>query len=97
MSETIGTEVLAWLASVAALVGGAIVRDRQVMKAITDGDKELHARVNDVRDEYVRRDDLDGHLVRLERSMQAIVEGQKETNKRIDELLVSLAGQQRRS
>lgn len=35
---------------------------RNLVSKIDTGDNDLHSRINDVRDKYVRRDDLDAHL-----------------------------------
>lgn len=77
-----------------ALIGGIVARDRQVAKTIRDGDADLHNRIDDVRDRYVRRDDLDGHLARLDATMKDLKADMKEhsatTNSRLDQLLVAL-------
>lgn len=63
--------------------------------AIKDGDDQLHERVNRVRDEYVRRVDLDDHVRQLRDGMKEMRdetrEGLKETNKRLDQVLAVLA------
>jgi hypothetical protein len=87
------TELFAAAAAAAATIGGFIVRDRQVAKTIADGDAELHQRVNKVRDEYVRRDDLTGHITRIETMLIAMRDEQRRTNERIDSLLVKLVEQ----
>lgn len=35
---------------------------RNLAQKIENGDAELHSRVNQTRDQYMRRDDLDAHL-----------------------------------
>jgi hypothetical protein len=55
-----------------AIIGGIIVRDRYVAKSIRDGDAELHSRINKVKDDYVRRDDLDKHLERIEHKLDEL-------------------------
>ncbi len=77
--------------TVVAIIGGIIVRDRQVMKAIADGDNVLHARVTRVQEEYVRRDDLNGHISSIENSVNQMREEQRETNRRIDALLTAMS------
>jgi len=51
--------------------------------------------VNRVRDEYVRRVDLDDHVKQLREGMKEMRdetrEGLKETNKRLDQVLAALA------
>lgn len=65
------------------IVLAAMARDRSLMsmiatvqngleKHIDDATAPLHERVNRVRDEYVRRDDLDAHLNRMEKQFEDI-------------------------
>ncbi len=90
--------VLTTVATLAALIGGFVMRDRIVMKAISQGDAELHSRINDVKDKYVRRDDLGAHIASIERAVEDIKESQRtglndlkeemrRTHTRIDEVL----------
>ena len=78
------------LIALIGVIGGIIVRDRQVMKAINDGDEKLHDRITKVQSEYVRRDDLNGHIQSIENSVNQMREEQRETNRRIDALLTTL-------
>lgn len=61
------------------------------MKAATD---PLHERVNRVRDEYVRRDDLDGHLLRVDKRFDEIHHHMQRNadlvDKRFTELIASM-------
>lgn len=81
--------------SVVGLIGGVIVRDRYVMKTITDGEKELHARINKVRDDFVRKDDLDGHLTRIDSNIKELKSGLKENgtemNRRLDKIIAAVS------
>jgi len=88
-------------------IGGVILRDRQVMQSIKDGDEaigqrlkesddKLHSRVDRVKDEYVRRDDLHAHIARIEKSVDEVKDGMREqrseqqrTNERLDTTLTS--------
>lgn len=94
MSDEIKWLVGAVLA-VVSMLGGVIVRDRQVSKSIKDGDDALHERINRVRDDYVRRSDLDGHILRLSNDMREMRveqrEATKDTNARLDMLLSAIA------
>lgn len=68
--------------------------DRKIAAMKADCDKDanvLHERINKTRDEFVRRDDLDGHLARIEKSISGMHEEQKGTNKRIDEFMTAMA------
>lgn len=68
------------------------------------GDDALHERINRVRDEYVKRIDLDGHMARMETNVKELREetreGTREINRRLDQVLTTLqpgARSQRRS
>lgn len=58
------------------------------------GDDALHERVNRVRDEYVKRVDLDGHMSRMETNVKELREetreGTREINRRLDQVLTTL-------
>lgn len=90
---------LQWIVGAAfalvGLIGGVIARDRQLSKMITEGDDKLHERVNRVRDEFVRRDDLDNHIHRLDKSIDQlskdIRDQSAETTKRLDALIAVMS------
>lgn len=96
------TDVAVLIFGFVACIGGLIARDRYINAAITNGDKAVrdemtkdigvcHERINKTRDEFVRRDDLDGHLARIEKSIVGMHDEQKGTNKRIDEFMTAIA------
>lgn len=88
---TVGVDWIIGIAiAVVSLVGGIIVRDRQVMRNIVEGDEKLHQRINRVQDTYVRRDDLNGHIQSIENTVNSMREEQRETNRRIDALLAAM-------
>ena len=73
--------IIAGFCAVAGVVSGIIIRDRQMQRSISKiGEdfgrnidqkvNELHERVNRVRDEYVKRIDLDAHIKRLEQDFR---------------------------
>lgn len=68
---------------------------RSLTNAREEGDSKLHERINRVRDEYVRRIDLDSHLHRLDEGVKELRdesrEGTRETNRRLDAVLAALA------
>jgi uncharacterized protein YlxW (UPF0749 family) len=84
--------LITWGLTLIGLVGAAILRDRQHAEAVRRGDDVLHQRINKVRDEYVRRDDLNSHIERIERSIEGMHTTQQETNRRIDMVLVAVNG-----
>jgi hypothetical protein len=61
----------------------------------------LHSRINRIRDElgsdFVRKDDLDGHLGRIEKNINDLRsearEAQKETHRRLDSIIGSVTKQ----
>lgn len=61
---------------------------------IKSGDEALHARINKVRDDYVRREDLNGHINRLERNVDDLRNeiriNSGETGKRLDAILIAV-------
>lgn len=65
-------------------------------KMIDTASTTLHDRISRVRDEYVRRDDLEAHLRRFEKQFDAIhselVRSYEHTDKRFDELRKLLQG-----
>nr|WP_321482346.1 hypothetical protein [uncultured Cohaesibacter sp.] len=81
--------------AIVAMVGGFIVRDRQTAKQIKDGDDRLHDRINRVRDDYVRRDDLQSHMTRLDDNIKEMRQEMKEetskTNDRLDRLFAEIS------
>lgn len=76
--------------------GDKAVRDEfdrklEVMQVEVDKDAAiLHERINKTRDEFVRRDDLDGHLSRIEKNIGAMHDEQKGMNKRLDDFMVAM-------
>lgn len=61
-------------------------------KNIRDGDDQLHERVNRVRDEYVRRVDLDGHMGRIDTTLRELRDEQREIGKALIAVLPLLRG-----
>lgn len=63
-------------------------------RQIKDAADPLHERVNRIRDEYVRRDDLDAHLARVEKRFDEIhhqIQRHSDmTEKRLTEIVTTL-------
>ncbi len=76
------------LAAFRALSSKIEKANSELVKGIKDGDDHLHERVNRVRDEYVKRVDLDGHMTRMETNVRELRdenrEGTREINRRLD-------------
>lgn len=69
------SEELRWLVGVAVtqvgvVAGILIVAFRSLSQARAEGDDKLHERINRVKDEYVRRVDLDQRLTHFERQQE---------------------------
>jgi uncharacterized protein YPO0396 len=84
------------------LIVAAAGYTRHVSNMIKVGDDNLHHRINQTRDEYVKRVDLDAHISRVESrirdlreewraDIRDIKEEQKGTNARLDAVLAKLA------
>lgn len=92
-----GQEVIALL-GVAGTIIGIVIAIIGLYRATADkiqkGDDALHERVNRVRDEYVRRVDLDSHLQRLDQNLKELREenreGTRSMNGRLDTLLAAV-------
>lgn len=84
------------------IVLAAMGRDKSLMsmiagakedmgQRITEATAPLHERVNRVRDEYVRRDDLAGHLSRIEKSIDDTKAETRRQYESIDKRLSEIA------
>lgn len=79
---------LRWVIGVAVsltvtLVTAVIAAFRNLANRISTGNRDLHKRVDDVKDKYVRRDDLDGHITRIERNLQEIRDENRENHRQL--------------
>lgn len=54
------------------LIFGVAGYARHISTSIKTGDDVLHHRINEVRDDYVKRDDFDAHLARSESRMREL-------------------------
>lgn len=73
------------------LVRWIIVRLREDRDSSGQRDAELHHRINGVKDDYVRRDDLMGHISRLEVAQTTMNDGLNRVHERLDRLLSLVA------
>ena len=68
---------------------------RHVEDEVGNNSKDLHARINRVREDTVQKSDLDAHLNRLLNDMREIRDehrqSRKDTNARLDALLSAIA------
>lgn len=88
----IGTAVTVSIAYTIALIGAF----RNLSSRISHGDGDLHKRVDRVKDDYVRRDDLNSHLDRMDKNVEKlrdeIQRARDETNQRLDNLISTISG-----
>jgi hypothetical protein len=96
------TWVISTLVALLALVGGVIARDRYILnviskshedalKAIQQATQNNNDRIDRVKDEYVRRVDLDGRISHLDSTLKGLTSEMRSsataTNQRLDVLL----------
>lgn len=65
----------------------AVAKDMRA--SIKDGDDALHERINRVRDDYVRRVDLDGHLARIDKKLDDMAKKQDEQSRELLQAIIS--------
>lgn len=66
-----------------ALITALISAFRSLSARFSSGDRDLHKRIDDVRERYVRRDDLDGHIRRIEANIRDLRDESREAHKEI--------------
>ena len=100
------SDEITWIVGVAftliTVIGGIIARDRYILGLISKGHEstvreaqraadKLDDRLNRVKDDYVRRVDLDAHIGRLDNSVQSLTSEMRsssaQTNQRLDAIL----------
>ena len=67
----------------ATMVTAIIAAFRSLSGKISSGNRVLHKRVDDVKDKYVRRDDLDGHIERIEKNLRDIRDENRENHRQV--------------
>lgn len=65
------------------VIGGIVVRDREVMRKIDDGDARLSERITKVQTEYARKEDLTDHVLRVEQSVESMRNELREDRKSV--------------
>jgi hypothetical protein len=90
---------LRWMIGIALsavlAIGGMLVAAYQKMTTRIDGKTDaLHERVNKIREDFVRRDDMDKHMIRFDGNVnelrREIRASHEDTNRRLDALLERL-------
>lgn len=84
------------LAAQSTLLRWVIVRLREDRESSSRRDAELHHRINEVKDDYVRRDDLMAHIGRLETGLGDVNAGLNRVHERLDRLLALTAAPSKR-
>lgn len=89
------TLTLGWGSLLAGAFWRLVSMIRRVEDEMDNSSKELHARINRVREDTVQKSDLDGHLMRLSTDMREMRKEQREATKnantRLDALLSAIA------
>lgn len=79
---------LKWLAGIGltvtiTLVTSLIAAFRSLANRVSSGDRDLHNRIEEVKDMYVRRDDLNAHIKRIEANLRDIRDENRENHKQL--------------
>ncbi|WP_147112066.1 hypothetical protein [Tateyamaria sp. syn59] len=82
------SEDLKWVIGIAMTItlffGTALIGAfRNLSNKITARTAALHDRIDDVKEKYVRRDDLDGHIKRLDSRVQEIRDEMRENHRQV--------------
>lgn len=89
------TIALAWTSALIGAFWRLMAMIRGVERRVEDSEKEIHGRIDRVREDKVNKADLDGHLKRLSDDMREMRQEQREatkdTNARLDALLSAIA------
>ena len=89
------TLTLGWGTILAGAFWRLVSMIRSVEHEVGNNSKDLHARINRVREDAVQKTDLDGHLLRLSSEMREMRDehrqSTKDTNARLDALLSAIA------
>ena len=97
-------ELIALLSLAIAFVGALYARDRYVMgqiqKAVSQSSEHaatLHGRIDDVKDKFVRRDDLAAHLARIDSNVADLKTEFRGVTQKLDAIADSVRTHQRSS
>ena len=79
---------LKWIAGIGislalALATTLVGAFRNLNSKISISNRELYARIDRIKEHYVRRDDLDGHLQRIDTSLHEIRDEMRHNNEKI--------------
>ncbi len=83
---------LKWIAGLAvtfflAFTGAIIGTFRNLSNKISKNTEKMHEKIDDVKENYVRRDDLNGHLEHVDTRMKELRDEQRENHKQVIALL----------
>ena len=79
---------LKWLMGLGNSVAMAIVTTmiaafRNLAAGISTGQRDIHGRIDQVKDDYVRRDDLDGHIQRIDQNVRELRDEMRENHRQL--------------
>lgn len=86
---------LKWLVGIAISVcvfftGSLIGSFRSLSTRISQSNDKIHLRIDGVKENYVRRDDLDGHINRIEENIKALRKEQQDNHQKLLEAILSI-------
>ena len=89
------SEDLRWIVGLAVSIclffGAALIGAfRNLSAKMTSSTGDIHKRIDDVKERYVRRDDLDGHLNRLDRNVQEVREEMRDQHRQVMDVLTRM-------
>lgn len=60
---------------------------RNLSNRISSGNRDVHKRIDDVKDDYVRRDDLNGHIDRIDKNLRELRDETRQNHQQLLEAL----------
>jgi hypothetical protein len=75
----VGIGITLTLAMVTTIIGAF----RNLAGRISTGNRDLHKRVDDVKDNYARRDDVSEHIVRMDKNLREIRDENRENHRQL--------------
>jgi hypothetical protein len=67
----------------ATMVTAIIAAFRNLAGRISTGNRDLHKRIDEVKDNYARRDDVSEHIVRMDNNLREIRDENRENHRQI--------------
>lgn len=83
---------LKWVIGIAisltvAFATAIVAAFRNLSNRISSGNRDVHKRIDDVKDDYVRRDDLNGHIDRIDKNLRELRDETRQNHQQLLEAL----------